>query len=155
MHRNPSAGVPGAMRPVGMSLPPAYSPAYTKPPTKRPAAKSDSWRLLVAVSSSLLWMISSSALIIANKQLYDGPLPYPMMVTGLGQVGASVTPPAVCLVRHPVHGLAAPRNVHPHACTCLPWLCLAWNVCRDSVRMLPQQTYGQAAAANLSCRLHG
>jgi hypothetical protein len=83
----------------------------------------------VAVSSSLLWMISSSALIIANKQLYDGPLPYPMMVTGLGQVSASaprplqqkpagvtctsLLPPAMCVWDHP----AAPAQASDSAGT--------------------------------------
>ncbi len=36
--------------------------------------------------STLLWCLSSSLLIIYNKELYDNGFPFPLMVTGMGQV---------------------------------------------------------------------
>lgn len=37
-------------------------------------------------ASTLLWCLTSSLLIIYNKQLYNGGFAYPLMVTGMGQV---------------------------------------------------------------------
>jgi hypothetical protein len=46
---------------------------------------------LKAVSYSLMWCFFSSALIIMNKQLYDNGLPFPMTVTGMGQVRGTLS----------------------------------------------------------------
>eukprot|EP00878_Enallax_costatus_P010802 GHUV01011279.1.p1 GENE.GHUV01011279.1~~GHUV01011279.1.p1 ORF type:complete len:185 (+),score=41.48 GHUV01011279.1:510-1064(+) len=43
-------------------------------------------RFAAGLVSTLLWCLTSSMLIIYNKQLYDGGLPYPLMVTGMGQM---------------------------------------------------------------------
>jgi len=50
------------------------------------AAKS----LAVGLVSTLAWMFVSSALIIANKRVYTSGLPYPMFVTGVGQLMSAV-----------------------------------------------------------------
>ncbi len=42
--------------------------------------------LAVGVSSTLLWMVFSSAVIILNKEVYRRGFPYPSTVTGVGQV---------------------------------------------------------------------
>lgn len=42
--------------------------------------------LLAGLVSTLLWCGASSCLIIYNKALYVSGFPYPLMVTGLGQV---------------------------------------------------------------------
>jgi hypothetical protein len=39
--------------------------------------------------STVLWCLASSTLIVINNSLYKGGFPYPMMVTGIGQVRAA------------------------------------------------------------------
>jgi hypothetical protein len=39
--------------------------------------------------ATLAWMLVSSALIIANKRVYSSGFPYPMLVTGLGQLASA------------------------------------------------------------------
>ncbi|KAI8476089.1 MAG: triose-phosphate transporter family-domain-containing protein [Monoraphidium minutum] len=41
------------------------------------------------MASTLAWMFVSSALIIANKRVYTSGFPYPMFVTGLGQLASA------------------------------------------------------------------
>jgi hypothetical protein len=41
------------------------------------------------LASTLLWMLFSSALIIANKRVYAAGFAYPMLVTGLGQIASA------------------------------------------------------------------
>lgn len=45
-------------------------------------------QLAAGLTSTLLWCFASSTLIVINNSLYQGGFPFPMMVTGLGQVGA-------------------------------------------------------------------
>eukprot|EP00879_Flechtneria_rotunda_P019726 GHRR01020728.1.p1 GENE.GHRR01020728.1~~GHRR01020728.1.p1 ORF type:complete len:176 (+),score=61.82 GHRR01020728.1:589-1116(+) len=42
--------------------------------------------VLAGAVSTVLWCITSSLLIVYNKQLYSNNFPFPLMVTGMGQV---------------------------------------------------------------------
>lgn len=55
--------------------------------------------LIVAASSSLLWMLVSSWLIVVNKQLLSGGFAYPMALSGLGMTFSGVASYFVCRVR--------------------------------------------------------
>lgn len=46
--------------------------------------------VLVGLTSTVAWMFVSSALIIANKRVYTGGFPYPMFVTGVGQLASAL-----------------------------------------------------------------
>lgn len=41
------------------------------------------------LAATAAWMFFSSALIIANKRVYTGGFPYPMFVTGVGQIATA------------------------------------------------------------------
>lgn len=43
----------------------------------------------VGLAATLAWMAVSSALIVANKRVYAGGFPYPMLVTGVGQLATA------------------------------------------------------------------
>lgn len=45
---------------------------------------------LVGLMSTLTWTLVSSALIIANKRVYASGFPYPMFVTGVGQLASAL-----------------------------------------------------------------
>ena len=53
-------------------------------------------RSLAGVTSTLLWMVFSSALIILNKDLYVMGFTYPFFVTGMGQLASCLG--GYCLV---------------------------------------------------------
>lgn len=46
--------------------------------------------LAAGVFSTLLWGFASSSLIVMNNSLYQNGFPFPMMVTGIGQVRVCV-----------------------------------------------------------------
>lgn len=103
-------------------------------------------QVLAGFLSTALWCFVSSTLIVLNKSLYKGGFPYPMMVTGLGQVCQGVAGYLVCCLV-PAVAEAATTYVWQRAETKSGWpcrrmhvlctlLCLTWGGC--SVRLLQQ-----------------
>jgi hypothetical protein len=61
-----------------------------RPGLQQQQQRSQLLQLATGFVSTLLWCFASSTLIVVNSGLYKGGFPYPMMVTGIGQVRQGV-----------------------------------------------------------------